>query len=240
MPNRFEPERYQDLFQLPELKECREVFFHACWNLFLHLLQGYDEEISLLFAMGFDGKKARVGHLVFPVTEESIMLVTNIPREGMWWHKHWFVPWESHNFAIKPEYWHVIGIKGFHHNWIKLDYINPLTGIIHLITCEGKTNLFKAYHIRLLSHFLDQKCLNFPFYFLRSLEKMSSQVKKITVNPKGNLYHHSLIKLLILDQLKKRNQSWDTFVFKFLNLHLNIRKLPRHLRNCEPSQSPAV
>ena len=49
---------------------------------------------------------------------------------------------------------------------------------------------------------------------------MSSQVKKNTINPKGILYHHSLIKILILDQLKERNQSWDTFVFKVLNPHL--------------------
>ena len=68
---------------------------------------------------------------------------------------------------------------------------------------------------------------------------MLSQVKKNTINPKGILYH-SLIKLLILDQLKKQKQSWDTFVFKVLNPLLNIWKHPRHIHNHESSQSPSL
>ena len=69
---------------------------------------------------------------------------------------------------------------------------------------------------------------------------MSSQVKKNTINPKGSLYHHSLIKLLIVDQLKEQNQSGDTFVFKVLNPHLNIQKCPRHLHTHDSSQSPSM
>ena len=71
---------------------------------------------------------------------------------------------------------------------------------------------------------------------------MLSQVKQNTVNPKGNLYHHSLIKLLILDHLKERNKSWDicTFMFKVLNPHLNIQKRPRYLHHHDSSQSPFV
>ena len=206
MPKHFETESYQDLFQFPKFKECREVFFHTSWNSFLHLLQGYNEEISLLFAMGFDGKKGRVVHLVFPITEESIMCTTKLPREGDRWHKHWFVSRESHKFSLKPEFRHVTGVKGFHRGWIKPQYLNPLTVIIHLITCEGKFSVFKSYHLHLLSHFVDKKYLNFPFFFLRSLEKMSNQVTKNIVNPKGSLYHHSLIKILILDQIKEHNQ----------------------------------
>ena len=173
--------------------------------------------------MGFDGKKERVAHLVFPVTEESIACTTKLPREADRWHKHWFVPRESHNFSLKPKFQHVTKRKGFHRSWIKHDYLNPLTVIIHLITCEGKFNVFKSYHLHLLAHFVDhQKHLNLPYYFLRILEKMSNRVRNNIVNPKGSLYHHSSIKLLILDQLKERSQPQDIFVFKVLNPHLNI------------------
>ena len=79
MSNRFELESYQDLFQMTEFRECMEVFFQAGWNPFLHSLQGYNEEISLLFAMGFDGRMARVGHLSFQVIEESISRATKLP-----------------------------------------------------------------------------------------------------------------------------------------------------------------
>ena len=48
-----------------EFRECREIFFWDGWNPFLHSLQGSEKEILLLFAMGFDGKLARVGHLIF-------------------------------------------------------------------------------------------------------------------------------------------------------------------------------
>ena len=123
--------------------------------MFLHLLQGYDEEISLPFAMGFNGKKERVDHIVFPINEESITCTTKLPQEGDRWNKHWFVPRASHNFSLKPKFWHVVGIKGFHCNWIKPEYLNPLTVIIHLITCEGKFSVFKSCHLHFLAHFID-------------------------------------------------------------------------------------
>ena len=97
-----------------EFRECREVFFHVGWNPFLHLLQGYEEEISLIFTKGFDGKMARVGHLIFRVTEGTIAVVTKLQREGVRWHKHFFLPRLTYEFALKSGYQHVAGDKGFH------------------------------------------------------------------------------------------------------------------------------
>ena len=154
MPNRLDPKSYQDMFQMLEFQECREVFFRAGWNPFLHLLQGSNKEISLIFVKGFDGKMARVGHLLFPVTEGTIAVTTKLPTEGIHWHKHLFLPWSSYDFALKLGYQHIAGVKGFHREWIKIEYINPLIIIICLITCEGRFNSFKACHLRLLAHFV--------------------------------------------------------------------------------------
>ena len=110
--------------------------------------------------------------------------------------------------------------------------------IIHLVTCEGKFSVFKSCHLRLLAHFVDNRCLNFPLVFLRSLEKMSNLVCKNTLHPKSILYHHSFIKILILDQLKERNQPWETFVFKVLNRHLNIYKRSHHFHYGTSQTSP--
>ena len=60
---------------------------------------------------------------------------------------------------------------------------------------------------------------------------MSNLIHKNTLHPKSSLYHHILIKLLILDQIKERNQSWENFVFKMLNPYLNIRKQSHHLHH---------
>ena len=89
---------------------------------------------------------ARVGYLTFPMTEETITVATKLPREGTHWHKHLFLPRLSHDFALKLEYQHVAGMKGFHGEWVNSEYLNPLAIIIHLITCEGKFTVFKACH----------------------------------------------------------------------------------------------
>ena len=99
---------------MPKCQECRDIFFREGWNPFLHLLQGFDKEISLIFVKGFDGKMARVGHLLFPVTEETILVITKLLREGTHWNKHFFLPWLTYDFALKTSYQHVEGAKRFH------------------------------------------------------------------------------------------------------------------------------
>ena len=89
---------------MPEFQECRQVFFCTGWNPFLDLLQGYDEEILLIFVKGFDGKMARVGHLLFLVTEGTIAVTTKLPTEGIHWHKHLFLPRSTYDFALKSGY----------------------------------------------------------------------------------------------------------------------------------------
>lgn len=129
----------------------------------------------MLFAKGFDGKISRVDSLIFSVAEDSIALAKNLPRQGTRWHKHLFLPRSTFKFAF----------------------------IICLVTSEGKFTIFKACHLCLLAHFILNEIINSPFYFIRSLEKMSSQVRKNIVNPVGSLYHYSLIELLIVHQLKE-------------------------------------
>jgi hypothetical protein len=116
--------------------------------------------------------------------------------------------------------------------------INPLNIITSLITYEGRYSTFKAYHFRLLAHFQFNKPLNFPFYFLKSLEKMSSQVRKNITNPHNILFHHGLIKLLVLAELEKQGKTWDAFIYQFANPHLTIKttKKPLGLRTISPSK----
>ena len=106
--------------------------------------------------------------------------------------------------------------------WIIEEFISSLVIITRLITCEGWFSTFKAYHFRLLAHLEFGKLLNFPFYFWKSLGRMVSQIKKNVENPTHSMYHHGLIKMIILAELKKKNQVWEQFLYDELsNSHIN-------------------
>jgi hypothetical protein len=203
IPKRYKPSSYADLFAIPEFAQYREVFLRTGWGPFLSSLQGHDDGLSMQFPVGFDGKTTHVGSLTFEVTEESIAAATKLPRMGDRWFKNHQLPRSSYNRVFKPKFERILGEKGYAKEWIKAELVNPLIVIIRLITCEGRYSTFKACHFRLLAHFLFNKPLNFPFYFLKSLEKLSSQVRKNVTNPHNSLFHHGLIKLLVLAKLEK-------------------------------------
>jgi hypothetical protein len=165
------------------------------------------------FAVGFDVNIAHVGSLNFAVIEESIAVATKLPRMGDRWFKNHQLPRSSYNKVFNPEFEIISGAKGYAKEWINPELVNPLIVITRLITCEGRYSTFKSCHFRLLAHFLFNKPLKFPFYFLKSLEKMSSQVRKNVTNPHNSLFHHGLIKLLNLTELEKQGKSWDAFIY---------------------------
>ena len=112
------------------------------------------------------------------------------------------------------------GEEGFSKLWIIEEFISPLVTSTRLITCEGRFSTFKARHFRLLAHFEFGELLNFPFYFWKSLGRMVSQIRKNVENPTHSMYHHGLIKMLILARLKKKDQVWEQFIYELSNSHL--------------------
>jgi hypothetical protein len=154
-----------------------------------------------------------------------------------WFKKHQ-LSHSSYNRVFKPEFESISREKGYAKEWIKVELVNPLIVITRLITCEGRYSTFKACHFRLLAHFLFNKPLKFPFYFLKVLEKMSSQVRKNVTNPHNSLFHHGFIKLLVLAKLEKQGQNWDAFIYQFANPHLTVktRKMPLILKTISPSK----
>jgi hypothetical protein len=138
---------------------------------FLSILQGHDDDISMQFVVGFDGRISHVGSLNFAVTKESIVAATKLPRMGDRWFKNHQLSCSIYNRVFKPEFESISAAKGYSKEWINPELVNPLIVITKLITCEGRYFTFKACHFRLLAHFLFNKPLNFPFYFLKILRK---------------------------------------------------------------------
>jgi hypothetical protein len=182
MPRRHAPSSYAGLFAIPKFSQCREVFLHAGWGPLLSSLKGHNDGLSMQFTLGFNGKTTHVESLTFEVSEESIAATTNLPRMGDRWFKNHQFSCSSYNKVFKPEFERISETKGYTREYINMELINPLFLITRLITCKGRYSTFKACHFRLLAYFLFNKPLNFPFYFLKILEKMSSQVRKNVTN----------------------------------------------------------
>jgi hypothetical protein len=79
------------------------------------------------------------------------------------------------------------------------------------ITCEGLYSLLFLYHFHLLMVFVGFE-LNMPFFLLKSLTKMVKFYQRDHIRSERNLFHHSLIRILIEYHLSQINDSWDEFI----------------------------
>lgn len=76
------------------------------------------------------------------------------------------------------------------------------------LTCEGHYSLTFLYHTQFLLHFESGKLINFPYYLLWSLEKMSKGVQRWKSSQVAyKLYHHRLISILIKKELEVKNMT---------------------------------
>jgi len=66
------------------------------------------------------------------------------------------------------------------------------------------------YHARLMMHFINGNEINFPYFLLCSLRKMSAKMRSID----NALYHHGLVKFLIEAHLRSKGDNWEDFWFK--------------------------
>jgi hypothetical protein len=143
---------------------------------FLCKFWGYNDEVTLQFARGFDGKVARVGNIVMEVSEETLSYATGLPRIGERWFKKLHMDVATCNKFLKPEFHNANWAKGVPRIWIKDEWVAPLVVLQRFLTCEGRYAQTYQYHIRLLLHFEPGKQINFPYYLWRILIKMSSLV----------------------------------------------------------------
>jgi len=63
-------------------------------------------------------------------------------------------------------------------------------------------------------HFTEDCSINIPHFLKLSLHKMAKGVQSKGKKLKTSLYHHSLIKILIVAELSKRKKSWEEFLIE--------------------------
>jgi hypothetical protein len=212
--NRHEPETYADLEALPEYKATREIFKQAGWEPFLKKFNGYDDAITLQFALHFDGETAKVGGLEFKVTEEFIAEAIELPTTGQRWAKGQPVDKELCVQLLKPQYRNTKWTEGTSRAWLEPQWAQLLIILQRYLTCEGRYTILFPCHARLLLHFTGT-LLNVPFFLLKSLKGMAEQVQRVS-EFRGSLFHFGLVKILITCALSKKQETWDLFAAKTL------------------------
>ena len=103
--------------------------------------------------------------------------------------------------------------KGVHIQNFKPEWIEPIKILQSYITREGRFAFVFKYHFRFLQHLSHEAKMNLPFFFLKSLQKMSNRVKKHQDHTKQSVFHHGIIKLVISTVLQKREKTWEYFLF---------------------------
>jgi hypothetical protein len=82
------------------------------------------------------------------------------------------------------------------------------------------------YHIRLLLHFTSKDLVNIHVYLLISMGKMDDRVQSKSKDVDTSVFHSGLIRMLVMEELKKRNLSWEEFIVSS-NLQLDIASTPQ-------------
>ena len=113
---------------------------------------------------------------------------------------------------LKPEFKEVDIKNGVPRNFLTDTYADFLVVIQKYFTCEGRFNLDFLYHFKLLMHFTGKEAINIPFFLFRSIGKISDKGQAKPTASSPALFHSSLIKILVLEELNKTGKAWESFL----------------------------
>jgi len=65
------------------------------------------------------------------------------------------------------------------------------------------------------------KEIDLSFFLFKSLQRMISFVERKPDKLQKSIFHHALIKIIVLEQLKKEGKDWPTFLF-VSNYHIDL------------------
>jgi hypothetical protein len=142
------------------------------------------------------------------VTKEFLSQATGLPVSGQKWFKNAKV--EEVPWTLLFTSWKITSCdRGMPISFLKSRWHDLLTVVKQFVTCEGRFGLVFFYHLCLLMSFMGFP-FNMPYYLLRRLYKMGKRYKK--QRSESSLFHHGLIKLILIHQLESQNDCWDSFI----------------------------
>ena len=92
--------------------------------------------------------------------------------------------------------------KGVPQTWL-IDPWRDITLFMHKsLICEGRYSIMFPYHIHVLYH--ENKKIDMLFFLLKILTMMEAIVQKNPPNLDRYIFHHSLVKLIVVGVKKKK------------------------------------
>jgi hypothetical protein len=174
-------------------------------------IQGYNAQLNKQFALDLTGVSATIVPITFQVTKETMLVATEIPLEGKKWFKGIPLDTSSYMDFINPEYRNQKIGADIPSEYLLESFEKILKIIRKYFTCEGRFDKVHPYHIRLLMHFTGRNPLNLPFFLCRSLGKMADSVQAKADKSENKLFHFSLIKMLVVEELRNLNKDLNSF-----------------------------
>ena len=102
-PEHHEPSSVSMLEGFPEFNACKEIF-EGIWYQFFQKFQGHDDNITLKFAQGFDGKIVHICNFVMAVSEKTVARVNGFPCHGENWFKNKPIEHTVYTKLLKEEH----------------------------------------------------------------------------------------------------------------------------------------
>jgi hypothetical protein len=164
------------------------------------------------FALNFYGTKTKVGTLELEVSKVTIETSIEIPNTGERWFKSMYLNETFSKEFLKPKYQGDNISKGVPRSHMIEGFDKILRVIQRYFTCEFIFNMIYQYHVILLLHFTRKDLINLPFYLFRSIGKMADRVQAKSRAVDTTIFHLGMIKMLVMEELKKKNIDWDKFI----------------------------
>jgi hypothetical protein len=76
-------------------------------------------------------------------------------------------------------------------------------------------------------HFTGKDLMNIPFYVIMSMGKMDDRVQAKSKDVEISVFHSGLIRILVMEELKKKNIAWEKFISS-AHLQLNVAPTPQY------------
>jgi hypothetical protein len=144
--------------------QAREILHCLGWTKYFNRLQGYDTNITLTFFQNLQGGVSMVRDIQILVTEEIIAEVTGLPNEGIQWTGKYTTLKEVMESFVEPREELDKKGKGLNPNALREPW-RELEGVIQrYITCDGRYNVVRPCHLKLLAALKQRLVINLPFF----------------------------------------------------------------------------